>query len=40
VYRAKGDRGPDYPTGEAREMRSAETVLGVIRSDIGHWKAA
>jgi hypothetical protein len=34
---AKGDRWSDNQNVEVREMRNAETVLGVIRS---HWRAA
>ena len=33
---AKGDRWSDNQDVEVREMRSAETVLGII----GHWRAA
>src|SRR5262245_28706489 len=36
---AKGDRWPDDRSVEVREMRTAETVPGVIR-DRGHWRAA
>ena len=30
-HRAKGDRWSDHPDVKVREMRNAETVLGVIR---------
>jgi hypothetical protein len=35
---AKGDRWFDDPDIEVREMRNAETVLGV--KSIDHWRAA
>ena len=37
---AKGDRWWDNQDVEVREMRSAETVLGVILQDKNHWRAA
>jgi hypothetical protein len=37
VHTAKGDRWPDDQNVQVREMRNAETVLGV---NVGHWRAA
>jgi hypothetical protein len=37
---AKGDRWSDDPDVKVREMRNAETVLGVNVQDIDHWRAA